>query len=189
MLRVNADMPDLWYSRLTRMPSSSPRKPSWVTTFLSRGWEIVNTGRLPLFSLALAVVLGSLGALPPERPDASADSGQGQGPRTSFGKDVVPFLTKHCYSCHGGGKNQGDLTLDKYQDEQAIVKDREVWENVVEMVRTGEMPPKAKGRPRPTPSEVELATRAIDDMLERFDCTRAARRRPRHDPPAQPGRV
>ena len=51
------------------------------------------------------------------------------------------------------------------------MKDREVWENVVEMVRTGEMPPKAKGRPRPTPSEVELATRAIDDMLDQFDCT------------------
>jgi Protein of unknown function (DUF1592)/Protein of unknown function (DUF1588)/Protein of unknown function (DUF1587)/Protein of unknown function (DUF1585)/Protein of unknown function (DUF1595)/Planctomycete cytochrome C len=88
-----------------------------------------------------------------------------------LGKDVVPFLVKHCYSCHGGGKSKGELALDKYRDEQSIVKDREVWENVLEMVRTGEMPPKAKDRARPTPSEVELATRAIDDMLERCDCS------------------
>ena len=26
--------------------------------------------------------------------------------------DVVPFLAKHCYSCHGKGKKRGDVTLD-----------------------------------------------------------------------------
>ncbi|MGP0067820.1 MAG: DUF1592 domain-containing protein [Isosphaeraceae bacterium] len=129
----------------------------------------MNTGRLPLFSLALAVALISLGASPPEGPDAPATPAK-PAPASSFGKDVIPFLTKHCFSCHGGGKNRGELTLDKYHDELSVVKDRDIWEKVEEMVQTGEMPPKAKNRPRPTPSEVELATHAIDDLLDRFDC-------------------
>ena len=130
----------------------------------------MNSRRLQFGTLILAGCTRFLGVSPPDEPRPPAAAAR-EAARPSFEKDVVPFLAKHCYSCHGGGKNRGDLTLDKYQDEQAIVKDREVWENVVEMVRTGEMPPKAKGRPRPTPAEVELATRAIDDLLDRFDCT------------------
>ncbi len=126
--------------------------------------------RLQLESWFLAVVLGSLGAAPPDKPQASLPPAA-EATAPSFQKDVVPFLTAHCYSCHGGGKNKGDLALDKYHDEQAIVKDRETWENVIEMVRTGEMPPKAKGRPRPSPSEAEQATRVIDEMLGQCDCT------------------
>jgi hypothetical protein len=129
----------------------------------------VNARRLSIRTMALAVMLASAGASPPEGPDAPAKG----APAASFGKDVVPFLARHCYSCHGGGKSKGDLTLDRYRDEPAVVKDHDVWEKVVEMVQTGEMPPKAKGRPRPTLSEVELATGVIDDLLDRFDCTGA----------------
>ena len=120
--------------------------------------------------LALTAVLGLAAMSPADEPGVQVPPAK-QPSATSFGKDVVPFLTKHCYICHGGGKSKGDLTLDKYRDELAIVKDREVWENVVKMVHTGEMPPKAKGRPRPAPSEVELAIQAIDDILDQFDCT------------------
>ncbi len=129
----------------------------------------MNRCRLPYRTLALAAALGSMGASPPDGlPSGTAPAGG--APATSLGKDIVPFLARHCFSCHGGGKSKGDVTLDRYHDEQAVVKDRELWENVVKLVRTGEMPPKAKGRPRPEPSEVEVATRAIEDLLGRFDC-------------------
>ena len=122
----------------------------------------------------LTAVLGFLGALPAEEPTPGVNPTK-EASATSFGKDVVPFLTKHCYSCHGGGKSKGDVTLDKYRDAQAVLKDRDVWEKVVEMLQTGQMPPKSKdnSRPRPTPFEVDLVTRAIDGMLEHFDCTGA----------------
>ena len=128
--------------------------------------------RLQLETWILAVGLGCLGASPPEKPQPSLPPAA-KAAAPSFQRDVAPFLTAHCYSCHGGGKNKGDLALDKYHDEQAIVQDREVWENVIEMVRTGEMPPKAKGRPRPSPSETDRATRVIDEMLGQCDCTGA----------------
>ncbi len=130
----------------------------------------MNPPRLQFGTLALAVVLCASGASPLDKPHAPLPPA-GVASAPSFAKDVAPFLARHCYSCHGGGKNKGDLALDTYHDEQAIVKDREVWENVVEMVQTGEMPPKAKDRPRPSPAEADVATQAIADMLDRFACT------------------
>lgn len=87
----------------------------------------------------------------------------------SFAKDAIPFLTKHCYGCHGNGKAKGDLTLDADRNESAVEKNRKVWENVLEMVRAGEMPP--KNRPRPSPQEAEVALLAIDGVLNKLDCS------------------
>src|SRR5438876_9056474 len=62
-------------------------------------------------------------------------------PAANFAKDVVPFLTKHCFACHGNGKRRADLALDKYADDAAVQTDRKLWDNVLHMVRSGEMPP------------------------------------------------
>jgi mono/diheme cytochrome c family protein len=126
------------------------------------------TCRLTLPALiALAALLGlrqtSLSTDPPGQSAPAA--------AVSFHQDVAPFLTKHCYACHGNGKKKGELALDKYQDEAALQKDRKVWESVLQMVRTGEMPPKGKNRKPPTPAEVEPWLKAVDTLLARYDCT------------------
>ena len=64
--------------------------------------------RLLLFGLfALAFAFPSLPI------SQSADPPSANAP--SFQKDVVPFLTKHCYACHGPevDKVQGGLRLDQ----------------------------------------------------------------------------
>jgi hypothetical protein len=126
--------------------------------------------RYPLFgALTLTAVL----VLRTTSPRTGAEGAPAAPPKeqaaASFAKDVVPFLTKHCYDCHGNGKKRGGLTLDKYKDEQALQKDRKVWEDVLQMVRTGEMPP--KGRPRPAAAEIETALRSLDAVLAKLDCT------------------
>src|SRR5712691_5519398 len=89
-------------------------------------------------ALALTATLGlrevsrSIGA-PPEPATPAKEQAA-----ASFTKDIVPFLTKHCYPCHGNGKKRADLALDKYPDEEAVQKDRKVWENVLHMLRAGE---------------------------------------------------
>ncbi|HEY7426943.1 MAG TPA: DUF1592 domain-containing protein [Gemmataceae bacterium] len=114
---------------------------------------------LGVFALTIAPVFrGASSAPPKEQAEAS------------FARDVVPFLRQHCYRCHGNGKKRADLALDKYQDDESILKDRKVWENVLHMVRTGEMPPKK--RPRPSVAETEAVLRALDAVFARSDCSR-----------------
>src|SRR5215218_6550657 len=111
----------------------------------------------------LTTVMPALGADLPKDPGAGSPTAQ-----IDFARDVVPFLTKHCYGCHGNGKSRGDLTLDRFRDEPSVEKERKVWENVIEMISAGEMPPKT--RPRPAAGESERVLLAIDSVLNKLDC-------------------
>lgn len=44
----------------------------------------------------------------------------------------------------------------------SLLKDRKVWENVVNMLETHEMPPKEK--PQPPADEIERAVKAIESL-------------------------
>lgn len=58
----------------------------------------------------------------------------------SFEKDVQPFLTKHCTSCHDAKKQEGDFRLDVLSREIGL-KDTPQWAEVMERISSGEMPP------------------------------------------------
>ncbi len=78
--------------------------------------------------LAVVVILGWIrvgSRCPPESLSAEVDAGANL---PSFAKDAIPFLTKHCYGCHGKRESEGDLTLDSDRNESAVEKNRKVWE-------------------------------------------------------------
>src|SRR5881397_3340041 len=89
----------------------------------------------------------------------------------TFATDVLPFLKAHCFHCHGteGGKDKADLTLSKYTDDLSVQQDRKVWDNVVHMLRSGEMPPME--RQRPPAADVEAAIQSIEGVLANLDCS------------------
>src|SRR4029453_7949959 len=89
-------------------------------------------------------------------------------PTPTFDKDILPFLKTHCFHCHGNGKQEADLSLDKYTDDESLLKDRKTWENVKHMLRAGEMPPKE--RPRPPAGDISAVLTSIDDVLDSLDC-------------------
>src|SRR4051794_26353568 len=62
----------------------------------------------------------------------------------TFQKNILPFLNKNCLACHSEEKRKGDLSLEKYKDDESLQKDRKVWDKVVSMLRSNEMPPKEK---------------------------------------------
>src|SRR4051812_39609192 len=137
-----------------------------------------------LLALTAALGLGvpSFGAEPAPASATPAEA----PPAADFNRDVVPFLTKHCYSCHGNGKRKADLALDDFRDELAIQENREIWENVLEMVRTGEMPPKP--RPRPADAETEAAPSAPHDAPPPLHPPPPPEARPGPPPRRHPGR-
>jgi hypothetical protein len=103
-------------------------------------------------------------------PAGVADSSPEEAalPVKMLAEDVLPILRAHCFHCHSADKNEAELTLDKYTTFDAVQKDRKLWENVLLMVRNGEMPPKE--RPRPTPDEIDRLAKGVEGILSAIDC-------------------
>ncbi|HZL37692.1 MAG TPA: DUF1592 domain-containing protein [Tepidisphaeraceae bacterium] len=122
--------------------------------------------------IAMALALGTLlaqRAIPaPPAAEPVAVSAGGAGTAPADYARIHTFLQAHCIECHGPTKQKGDLALHVYKDVKSIVKDRKVWEKVLEKVRGGEMPPKKK-KPRPDPVETEAFARTIEGVFYEAD--------------------
>ena len=83
---------------------------------------------------------------------------------SSFQNTVAPFVTKHCVACHNDRLQSGGLNLKAATD---VAESRDQWEQVVEKLKAGEMPP--KGMPKPPASEIATVTKWLDDEFARED--------------------
>src|SRR5260370_3265707 len=70
---------------------------------------------------------------------------------SSFEKMVQPFLKTNCFLCHNAKMKVGGLSLDGYTNTRAALQNREVWEKVIQKLRTGQIPPKGQRSPYPQP--------------------------------------
>ena len=65
-----------------------------------------------------------------------------------YENDVVPLLSKYCYSCHGQQKQKAQLNLAKFPKLRDAMGDRRLWVNIQKMLVDKEMPPKkSKAQP------------------------------------------
>lgn len=88
-----------------------------------------------------------------------------------FEKAALPFIAKHCLGCHGEKDPKAELSLFGDRNAKAVVSRRSVWEGVLEMVETGQMPPQNK--PRPDPAEAEAFVALVNSLFEEVDRTAA----------------
>jgi hypothetical protein len=89
-----------------------------------------------------------------------------------YDEQIRPFLAKHCLACHQGEKAKKKFDLDKLAPDLTERKNRSKWANVLEQVKSGEMPPGEK----PRPSEKEV--RALEEWIVATEAAaRAARGR------------
>jgi cytochrome c551/c552 len=116
-----------------------------------------------------AVAAGRLGAAEPAPPPP---------PKKPTFDDISPILAKHCVGCHGEKRSRAGLNLEKFKDQESVLKNLKVWEKVANAVRAGEMPPPAK--PRPSAAELDTLTAWLDGDVLKVDCTTGKR---------DPGRV
>ncbi len=86
-----------------------------------------------LFTVSLPVVLANPSAH--DQPDTAG-----------FQSSVQPSLAKNCVGCHNAKLQSGGLNLQLYSSIEAISKDHEKWQQVLEKVSSGQMPP--PGMPR-----------------------------------------
>jgi mono/diheme cytochrome c family protein len=95
----------------------------------------------------------------------------------AFQKDVAPFLNRRCVACHNLNLKNADLNLARLKDPKEALAERNVWEDVLDKLRNGEMPP--PGLPRPTAPELQALAKWVDAQISRHDA----------NTPAEPGRV
>src|SRR5262249_28955083 len=123
---------------------------------------------VPLFVLAclLATGLAGMHALS-QTPEAKKTD---PAEKVVFAKDILPLMKKYCTRCHGGDEPKAGLGLDIFKDEALVLKRRDVWDRVLHMVRTREMPP--AGKPKPSEKDIELITGWIEAKFGKIDCTK-----------------
>ncbi|MBC8347380.1 MAG: DUF1592 domain-containing protein [Verrucomicrobia bacterium] len=68
----------------------------------------------------------------------------------SFKKDVVPFFEEYCIRCHGPEKSKGKISLHTLDGDLSSGREPERWEDVLEMLESGEMPPEDEAQPNQT---------------------------------------
>ncbi len=100
-----------------------------------------------------------------------------RAPDDVYRDDVVPLVKKFCLDCHGPAKQESDVAFHKYKTVDHIAQDEKTWKTVIEMLRTGAMPPEDK--PQPSQAEREKLVRWIEATIYHVDC----------DSPPDPGRV
>ena len=102
---------------------------------------------------------------------------QGEAEIPDFANDCTSFLKLYCFSCHAGEHPTAGLALDRYPIDHSLIENREVWESVLDMLTTNQMPPAESMQPPPEAAEAFVAhTRTI---FERADSIG----------PSDPGRV
>jgi hypothetical protein len=68
----------------------------------------------------------------------------------SFKKDIVPFFEEYCIRCHGPEKSKGQISLHTLDGDLSSGRELERWEDVLEMLESGEMPPEDEAQPNQT---------------------------------------
>ncbi len=76
-------------------------------------------------------------------------------------------LQNHCFRCHGEKRAKGGLNLQELVTQTPLIKHREQWSHVVDLIKSGEMPPEDEDQPKPEDREALLAQ--LDQALNHFD--------------------
>ncbi len=79
---------------------------------------------------------------------------------------VRPFFKAHCIKCHGPDKSKGELTLHTLDGDLASGRGIERWEDVLDALGSGVMPP--EDEPQPDESERKVVTDWINNGLRAY---------------------
>ena len=60
---------------------------------------------------------------------------------------LKPFLKQHCYECHGSEKQKNDIRFDNLGTDLSDNRTLEIWQEALDQLNLGEMPPKKKEQP------------------------------------------
>ncbi len=85
--------------------------------------------------------------------------------KPGFESAVKAFFETSCISCHGPEKSKGKVTLHTLDGDLSGAENLELWQSILDMVESGEMPP--DDEPQPADEERAAVVKWIDSELRR----------------------
>ena len=79
-------------------------------------------------------------------------------------QNLKPFLQKHCYSCHGPKKQKNDLRFDTLKTDLSKIENLEIWQEILDQLNLGEMPPEEE--PTPDPKQTKQVIQTLTTELK-----------------------
>ena len=76
-----------------------------------------------------------------------------------------PFLKSYCVQCHGPDKQKGDRRFDQLTGDFAKLEEAETFQEILDQLNLGEMPP--KGKPQPKADELKRVVAHLTQSLAR----------------------
>ena len=89
-------------------------------------------------------------------------------PEVSIPQSIEPFFENYCFDCHDADTAKADLNLEGMTRSIADVADAQNWQDILDQLNSGEMPPKKKAQP----GKEELA-RVVGDLTESLQSAQA----------------
>ena len=89
----------------------------------------------------------------------------------AYKEQILPLLKKTCIECHSGAEPDGGLTLEHLDSVKSLMKERRIWQKVVQRVRIGEMPP-ADGDTKLSDADRARFVSWVDVAMNDIDCGR-----------------
>jgi hypothetical protein len=92
--------------------------------------------------------------------ELAAQTSQGAG---EFETKIKPFFEANCIDCHGPNKSKGKVTLHTLNGDLSVGENTERWEKILDMLKSGEMPP--DDEPQPSDADRKVVVDWIDAGL------------------------
>lgn len=89
----------------------------------------------------------------------------------AFQEQIRPLLKATCIDCHSGAEPDGGLTLEHLDNVKSLMKERRIWQKIVQRVRIGEMPP-ADGDVKLSDADRARFVSWVDVAMNDIDCGR-----------------
>ena len=117
------------------------------------------TDILGLTAFSLLLALGGQSGMPATAREASKKSYT-----TTSENSALPLVRKYCFECHSTAVKKSGLDLQRFAAPADLRKDIKPWEDVIERLEAGDMPP--PGKPRPTAAEKQRLIAWIHGVLD-----------------------
>ena len=85
---------------------------------------------------------------------------------SQYKSKVLPVINKYCSDCHDSENEEGGVNFEKMNPDLFTGQDGEHWEEVLNQINRGDMPPKKKKK-QPGASEREIITSWLQGEMTR----------------------